>query len=106
MSGGFSSIISIVCSGLGILYARRGKGKVERGETGKHRQLAQAGFVIGIVSLVLSILATLFWIAFFVVLATDEGFRRELDDGNFGDGNSISRALSAGVLRAVLGLLG
>jgi hypothetical protein len=106
MSAGFSSIISVVCSALGIFYSRRGKANVEKGETTKHRQLAQAGFVIGLVSAVLSVLATLFWIAFFVILATDEGFRRDFNDGNFGNGRSISQDLSLALFRVVAGLLG
>ena len=57
---------------------------MDRGETTKQRGLAQAGFIIGIVSTILSVLATAFWILFFVLLAADEDFRRELEDGSRG----------------------
>lgn len=95
-SAGLSSIISIVCSGLGTFFSRRGKQRVDRGETPKHRGLAQAGFITGIVGLALAVIATLAWIAFFILLATDEGFRRELedDDNQF---STVARAAVAGV---------
>ena len=61
ISGGFSTIISIACAIVGIVYSRKGKKKVDAGETPKHRGLAQAGVIIGWVSLVLSVLATIAW---------------------------------------------
>lgn len=73
ISAGFSSVVSIVCAILGIVYSRNGKRKVDAGETPKHRGLAQAGFIIGWVSLGLSILATVAWILIFVLAATDSG---------------------------------
>jgi hypothetical protein len=73
ISAGFSSIISIVCAILGIVYSRNGKRKVDAGESPKHRGLAQAGFIVGWVSLGLSILATVAWILIFVLAATDNG---------------------------------
>jgi hypothetical protein len=73
ISAGFSSVVSIVCAILGIVYSRNGKRKVDAGETPKHRGLAQAGFIIGWVSLGLSILATVAWILIFVLAATDNG---------------------------------
>jgi hypothetical protein len=75
MSVGMSSVISIVCAGLGILYSRRGRERVERGETPKHRGLARAGYIIGIVSLVLAVLATIGWL----LVVTDENFWDELE---------------------------
>ena len=69
-SGGLSSIVSVGCAIAGIIYSRKGKQKVDAGETAKNRWLAQAGFIIGIVSLVLSLLATAFWV-FIAVLAID-----------------------------------
>jgi hypothetical protein len=80
MSGGLSSIVSIGCAIVGIVCGRNGKRKVDAGETPKHRGLAQAGFVIGWVSLVLSILATAGWILFIVLAATDEDFDWENSD--------------------------
>ena len=61
ISAGFSSVISIACAIIGIVYSRKGKRKVEAGETPKHRGLAQAGFIVGWVSLGLSVLATIAW---------------------------------------------
>jgi hypothetical protein len=78
-SGGLSSILSIGLAVAGIVYARRGKLKIEAGETTKHRGLAQSGFVIAIVSLVLALLATLFWILILVLALTDDQIRRDIE---------------------------
>jgi hypothetical protein len=71
LSGGLSSVISIACAIVGIVYSRKGKHKVDRGETPKHRGLAQAGFIIGWVSLALAVLATIFWIVILIVAIND-----------------------------------
>jgi hypothetical protein len=92
---GLSTIISLGLSIAGIVYSRKGKEKVDKGETTKQRGLAQAGFIVGIVSTVLSLLATAFWIIFVVLVATDEEFRRELEDGNSG---TIAIALVRGLV--------
>jgi hypothetical protein len=78
-SGGLSSIVSIGLAVAGIVYARKGKRKLEAGETRKHSGLAQAGFIIAIVSLVLAVLATLFWILILVLALTDDQVRRDLE---------------------------
>jgi hypothetical protein len=81
---GISSLVSLACAILGLVYSRRGKRKVESGETSKNAGLANAGWVISIVSLVLSVLATLMYVALVIALATDAEFRddfeRELDN--------------------------
>ncbi|MDQ4048029.1 MAG: hypothetical protein M3131_01405 [Actinomycetota bacterium] len=88
LSVGMSSIISVVCAGLGIYYSRKGRARVDRGETPKHRGVAQAGFVTGIVALVLSVLMTIIWVTFAILYATDESFRQELEDRLEGDESS------------------
>ena len=80
MSAGLSSIVSIGCAIVGIVCGRNGKRKVDAGETPKHRGLAQAGFIIGWVSLVLSVLATAGWILVIVLAANDEDFEWENTD--------------------------
>ena len=108
LSAGASSIISVVCAGLGIHFSRKGRARVDRGETPKHRGLAQAGFVIGIVSLVLALLATIFW----GLYVTDEEFREnlddELDDGDGGspDGFETSLRVASAALRTLAALIG
>jgi hypothetical protein len=82
ISAGFSSIVSIVCCALGIFYSKRGKERVDRGETPKHRGLAQAGYVIGIIGTILSVLATSGRIIFFVLYATNDSFRHDIDNSN------------------------
>jgi hypothetical protein len=79
LSAGLSSVISVGCSIFGIVYSRKGKKKVERGETTKNAGLAQAGFVVGIVSLCLAALATLIWVAVLIAAISDEEFRDDLE---------------------------
>jgi hypothetical protein len=79
-SAGLSTLISVGCAVAGLIYSRKGKRKVEAGETSKNSGLAQAGFIISIVSLVLSILATAFWVVILVLALVDEDVQRELDD--------------------------
>jgi hypothetical protein len=79
LSAGLSSVLSVAGSILGIVYSRKGKKKVEQGETAKHEGLAQAGFVVGIVSLCLAALATAFWTAVLVAALSDEEFRDDLE---------------------------
>ena len=85
-SAGMSTIISIACAAMGIHYSKTLRARVDRGETTQNRGVAQAGYVMGIVALVLSILCTIGWIAFGIVYATDEGFRQDIEDG-LDDGN-------------------
>ena len=111
ISAGTSSIISIVCAALGIYYSRTGRARVDRGETPKHRGVAQAGFVTGIVTLSLAILATIFWLLFAIIYATDEGFRQDLDDeldggGSTPDGFETKIRLGATAVRLAASLLG
>jgi hypothetical protein len=72
ISFGLSSIVSVGCSITGIVCSRNGKRKVERGETPKHKGLAQAGYIVGWVGLALSILATAGWVLAIVLGAIDE----------------------------------
>jgi hypothetical protein len=79
LSAGLSSLISLGCSIFGIVYSRKGKKKVEKGETTKNAGLAQAGFIVGIVSLCLAALATLIWIGVLIAAVSDEEFRDDLE---------------------------
>jgi len=107
-SGGLSTIVSVGCAIAGIVYSRKGKKKVDAGETSKNRGLAQAGFIIGIVALILAILATLFWILILVLALTDDEFQNDLEN-EFDESNGISAAalrLGAAGVRAGAHLLG
>lgn len=100
-SVGFSSIVSVVCSGLAIYFGRSGRRKVDEGETTQHRSLAQAGFIVGIVGLVLAILATVFWILIIVLAATGD---LDSNDSYGPYGGSISEVggIAATTLRGAL----
>jgi len=76
---GLSSIVSLVCAIFGLVYSRKGKRKVERGETSKHAGLANAGWIVSIVSLVLSAIATAIYAALVIALATDPEFRDDFE---------------------------
>ena len=109
ISVGLSSIVSVICSGLGIFYSHKGRQRVDRGETPKHRGLAQAGFITGIVTLVLSLLATAFWILILVLYATDEEFRRDFEDEiEGGGGGGFETSVRAGglAIRAAAAIAG
>ena len=102
LSVGTSTIISIACAGLGIHYSRKGRERVDRGETTKHRGVAQAGFVTGLVALAFSILCTLVWLLFVIVWATNDEFRQEIKD-ELDDGDSDPpRGLEASLRVAAL----
>jgi hypothetical protein len=73
ISAGLSTVVSLGLAIAGIVCSRNGKKKVDAGETPKHRGLAQAGFIIGWVSLVLSILATVGWALALAFAIADEG---------------------------------
>jgi len=95
ISGGLSTVVSLGCAIAGMIYSRKGKRRVDSGETPKHRGLAQAGWIIGIISLVLSLLATAGWILILVLALTDEQFRDDLDR-ELDDSQSIRAAVSIG----------
>jgi hypothetical protein len=102
VSGGISSIVSVALAIFGIVQSQRGKRRVQSGETTRSAGLAQAGFIIGIVSLVLAILATLAWIAIVVLIAVDDEFRRDFEN-EFDDSNSITALRIVGIAgRALL----
>jgi hypothetical protein len=89
-SAGLSTIVSVGCAVAGMIYSRKGKQKVETGETSKNAGLAQAGLVISIISLVLSILATGFWLLILVLAIAGGDF--ESDGGNQPDESQAIRA--------------
>jgi hypothetical protein len=101
---GLSSLLSLGLAIGGLFASRSGKRKLAAGKTRKHRGLSQAGFISNIVMIVLSGLSTAAWAAFWIVFATDESFRDDLEDGNgdgFGD-NSISASVRLAALAARL----
>jgi hypothetical protein len=102
VSGGISTILSLGLSIAGIVQSNRGKRKVRSGETTRNSGLAQAGFIIGIVSLVLSSLATIAWIFIAILLATDDEFRDDFED-EFENSNTVTALRIVGIAgRALL----
>jgi hypothetical protein len=107
ITAGLSSIVSVGCAVAGMIYSRKGKRKIEAGETTKSGGLAQAGFIISIISLVLASLATAFWVLVLVLAVVDEDFQRDIEN-EFDDSQSIRAYLQVtGMsLRAGAHLLG
>jgi hypothetical protein len=62
ISAGLFAPGALPCAILGVVFGRKGRKAVDEGQTRKSRGLAQAGFVIGIVGIVLSVLALAGWI--------------------------------------------
>lgn len=103
-SAGFSSIISLVCGVLGIIFGRKGKRNVDEGATRRHRGLAQAGFVTGIVGAALSVIGTAFWVILFIVADDFEGdFERDFDQGVDHSSAVVVARLVPALARLVLG---
>src|SRR5204862_7460087 len=61
-SAGLFAPGALPCAIIGVVFGRKGRTAVDEGRTRKFRGLAQAGFVIGIVGIVLSVLALAGWI--------------------------------------------
>ncbi len=97
--------MSVVCAAVGIFYSVRGRRRVDRGETPKHRGLAQAGFIIGIVSLVLAVLATLAYGAILILYLTNDEFQEDLERELELDTQSSTILLAVVALRLTRGAL-
>jgi hypothetical protein len=97
-TAGLSTIVSLVLGIVAIPYARKGKRNVEEGRTLKHKSLASAGLVIGIVTVVMSVLATIGWILVFALVDWDE--IDDSDDDPF-DGDPFDNDFQSAVLLRV-----
>ena len=78
-TAGLSSIVSLALGIVAISYARKGKRNVADGRTARHKDLANAGYVIGIITVVLSVIAIIAWV---LILTTVDINWDELDDPN------------------------
>jgi hypothetical protein len=103
VTGGISTIVSLTCSIFGIVYSHKGSARVRSGVTKRNAGLAQAGFIIGIVALVLSAIATIGWAIILVLVLTDDDFRRDFEN-EFDDNNSITAVVRVALVtgRALL----
>jgi hypothetical protein len=94
VSFGLSSIISVGLSIAGMVLGRQGVRRVDAGETPKSRSLGQAGFWIGLASLILSVIATGIWVAVLIAALSDEEFQDDLER-EFDESQSLSLAVAA-----------
>ncbi len=103
ISAGLSTILSVGLSIAGMVLGRQGVRRVDRGETPKNRSLGQAGFWIGLVSLIFSVIATAIWAAVLIAAISDDEFRRDLEN-EFDESQSLSM-VAAGAVRLALHLV-
>lgn len=102
ISFGFSTILSLGLSIGAIFLGHKGKQRVDRGETQKHRGFAQAGFITGLVGVPLSLAATAGW----VLVILSEDFQDEFEEGlEESDSSSIAPALVKAAATLARGLL-
>jgi hypothetical protein len=80
VSVSLSTVLSLGLGIAGIVQSRKGRRLIDSGATSKNKDIATAGFVVGIISTVLSAAATLFWIGIVILVATDENARRDFQD--------------------------
>lgn len=102
-SAGLSTIVSLGLAIAGAIVGKNGRDKVDRGETTQHRGLGQAGFIVGIVGIALSILAIVAWTLIFS-LVDDFDFdsdNEDLFDEDFQSARAAGLVL-AGALRLTL----
>jgi hypothetical protein len=80
-TAGLSTIISLILGIVAIPYCRKGKKKIAAGETRKHKDLANSGYVVAIVTVVLAVLATVTWALLLALVDWDEVERDLEEDG-------------------------
>ncbi len=77
---GLASPLTAVASVVGTVLGHKGKLAVDRGEAAQQRELATAGFWVGVAGIALSVLALLAWVALIVglILLDDSSWVDEL----------------------------
>jgi len=103
ISAGLSTILSVGLAIAGMVLGRQGVRRVDAGETPKNRSLGQAGFWIGLASLIFSVIATAIWVAILIAALSDDDFQRDLER-EFDDSQSLS-VVGAAALRLALHLV-
>jgi hypothetical protein len=103
ISAGLSTLLSVGLSIAGMVLGRKGVRRVDAGETPKNRSLGQAGFWIGLVSLIFSVIATAIWVAILIAALTDDEFQRDLER-EFDESQSLS-VVAATAVRLALHLV-
>ena len=96
LSGFLLTPISLIMAVIGIFVSRNGRKKVDKGETRKHRGLAQAGFIVGIVTAAITAFFTLIFLAFIIAVIASEDFRQELEEDPDGGDSTRAALLVAG----------
>jgi hypothetical protein len=103
-SAGLGTPLSIPGGIVGMVLARQGRRRVEEGETAKHKDLAVAGWWIGLAVIVLSVVSTIVWVLIFVLAANsnsfDDNMKHDLQDSQ----TSVVR-LGLGLLALAVRLL-
>jgi hypothetical protein len=93
-TAGLSTIVSLTLGIVAIPYSRKGKRKIAAGETTKHKDLAGAGYIIGIITIVVSILAMIAWGLIFALVDWEE-VEEDLEEES--EGESVRFYIRTGV---------
>lgn len=79
-TAGLLAPLTLIASVAGIFIGKKGIKNVDEGRTRKHRDLAQAGFITGIIGVVVAVLATAGWVLLIVLgVSANEVSGGELD---------------------------
>ena len=93
---GSGTSLTAAGAGVGMFFSRRGKDKAEAGETKKHKDLATAGWWVGIAVVVLSVLSTVAWVLLIVLSANSSSFpdhmKHDLQDSQASGGPHLGLA--------------
>ena len=68
MTGGLLAPLTLIASIVAIVLGRKGLKNVDSGKTRKQRDLAQGGFIMGIIGVVASVLAVIGWLVLILVV--------------------------------------
>ena len=66
LTSGLSTVVSLILGIVAVVYARRAKRNVEEGRTERHRDLATAAQIAAWITVGVSLVATLVWVALLI----------------------------------------
>src|SRR3954447_4929165 len=93
MSAGIFAPLTLAGAIVGMVLSRKGKQKVEDGETAKHKDLAAGGWWVGIAALVLSVLSIIAWTVLIIVAANSDSSSSNDFNNDFNNSPSSIRVV-------------
>ena len=98
-SAGILAPLTLAGGIVGMVLSRNGKRKIEAGETTKHKDLATAGWWVGIATVVLSVISIIAWAALIIVAASTDSSSSDTSTDPFNNSESSSLGLGLAVAR-------